>query len=67
MGRLHVKNYNEYLKRLKENFNGIRQQLSDEEVHSFISEYNLDSDWKINMADVRQDILFQILSPNIII
>lgn len=63
MGRLHVKNYNEYLKRLKENFNGIRQQLSDEEVHSFISEYNLDSDWKINMADVRQDILFQILSP----
>lgn len=67
LGKLHIKNYNEYLKKLRENFNGTQQMPSDDEVHSFISKYNLDSNWKINIFDVRQDILFQILSPEAII
>lgn len=67
MGKLHIKNYREYLKRLKENFNGTQQMPSDYEVYSFISRYNLDSDWKIDIADVRQDIRSQILSPKTVI
>lgn len=63
MRKLHIKNYDEYLKILKENFNSTQQMPSDDEVHFFISRYNLDSDWKINIADVKQDIRFQILSP----
>lgn len=62
MEELHIKNYGEYLKRLKESFSDAKQMPSNEEVHCFISKYNLDSDWKILIVEVRQDILFQILN-----
>lgn len=62
MEELHVKNYGEYLKRLKESFSDAKQMPSNEKVHCFISKYNLDSDWKILIVEVKQDILFQILN-----
>ena len=62
MEELHVKNYGEYLKRLKEEFSDDKQMPSDDEVRSFISGYNLYSDWKIVITDVRKDIFLQILN-----
>ena len=63
---LHVKNYGEYLRRLKEDFSGAKQMPSADEVRSFISRYNLYSDWKIVITDVRQDIFLQILNSKTI-
>lgn len=67
MEELHVKNYGEYLNRLKESFGGAKQMPSDYEVQFFISRYNLDSDWKIIIADVRKDIRWQILNSKTIV
>ena len=67
MEELHVKNYGEYLNRLKESFGGAKQMPSDHEVQFFISRYNLDSDWKISIADVRKDIRWQILNSKTIV
>lgn len=62
MEELHVKNYGEYLNRLKESFGGAKSMPDDKEVHRFISRYNLDSDWKILIVEVRQDILIKVLN-----
>ena len=61
MAGLYVKNYGEYLRCLKKNFSDAKQIPSDGEMRSFISRYNLYLDWEIVIADVRQDICFQIL------
>lgn len=51
-----VNNYTEYKKRLKEFFQGINEMPSNEEVQSFIDEYNLLVDWQIIILDVKKDI-----------
>ena len=51
-----INNYIEYQKRLKEFFSGIKEMPSNEEVQSFIDEYNLFIDWQIIIPDVKKDI-----------
>ena len=51
-----INNYEEYQKRLKEFFSGIKEMPSNEEVQSFIDEYNLFIDWQIIIPDVKKDI-----------
>lgn len=65
MEKLHIKNYSEYLKSLKKDFRFVKNMPSDGELRSFISKYNLYSDWKIDKDDVRQDITCQILNYKI--
>lgn len=46
-------------------FRIVKNMPSDGELRSFISKYNLYSDWKIDKDDVRQDITCQILNYKI--
>ena len=65
LDKLHIKNYGEYLKKLEKDFCVVTNMPSDGELRSFISKYNLYSDWKIDKDDVRQDITCQILNSKI--
>ena len=62
LNEFHVKNYEEYIRRLKQTFADIEKMPSNMEMESFISEYNLDLDWKIVTGDVRKDIISEILN-----
>ena len=57
----HINSFPEYLKTLKNNFDKIESMPSDEDIYSFISFNNLESDWGIVIEDVKKDITQNIL------
>ena len=60
--RKHVKSYNDYLDKLKRRFFGLSEMPSDDEIRSFMDEYDLYNDWHIQSIEVRSDIHAYILS-----
>lgn len=60
--KFRVKNYDEYIRRLKQAFADMERMPSNVEIEAFISKYKLDLDWKIDVSDVRQDIITEIVN-----
>lgn len=56
MGVFHIKNYDEYIRIIKQTFSNIEKMPSNPEIKSFISKYNLNVDWKIRVNEVWEDI-----------
>lgn len=61
MGQIHINNYPEYLKVLKDYFSGTDKMPSNEDIYVFIEVHNLESDWNVVIEDVKKDITQNIL------
>lgn len=56
MGKFHVNNYDEYIRKLKQTFEYLEEMPSSLEIQSFISKYSLYVDWEIEVNEVKYDI-----------
>ena len=58
---MHIYNYLEYLNMLKKSFGDVKKMPTDEDIYEFIKKYNLESDWNVEIEDVKKDINQSIL------
>ena len=64
MSRVHIKNYTEYLERIRDEFGKTEFMPCNAIIQGFISENHLYTDWGIVAEDVKKDIYKTILCDN---
>lgn len=58
---IHIDDYQEYLKVLKDYFDDADRMPSNDDIYDFIDDYNLESDWNVVIEEVKKDITEFIL------
>ena len=66
MGMIHIGDYPEYLKALKDYFGDADRMPSDDDIYDFIEFNNLESDWNIVIEEVKKDITEFILKKRVL-